>query len=160
MGQVQLQSTPRSLARAKVLNNTQVFFTRTKLCQTSASIFQSYKATCFWHHYYLLFMAYMILKVRLIRSSVQLVSLGRQWSQSSWVAPSMTRRDPGKSGKRMKLGGPFFRRNSKTLTAPSDTEEKQVDLQPKFDLINVFTIDRFHVSLPICLSFSLDQAFF
>ena len=71
----------------------------------------------------------------------------------------MTRRDPGKSGKRMKLGGPFFRRNSKTLTAPSDTEEKQVDLQPKFGLINVFTIDRFHVSLLICLSFSLDQAF-
>ena len=54
----------------------------------------------------------------------------------------------------MKLGGPFFRRNSKTLTAPSDTEEKQVDLQPKFGLINVFTIDRFHVS-----SFFLDQAF-
>ena len=68
----------------------------------------------------------------------------------------MTRRDPGKSGKRMKLGGPFFRRNSKTLTAPSDTEEKQVDLQPKFGLINVFTIDQFHVSLLICLSFSLD----
>ena len=63
----------------------------------------------------------------------------------------MTRRDPGKSGKRMKLGGPFFRRNSKTLTAPSDTEEKQVDLQPKFGLINVFTIDRFHVSKPVKL---------
>ena len=59
----------------------------------------------------------------------------------------------------MKLGGPFFRRNSKTLTAPSDTEEKQVELQPKFGLINVFTIDQFHVSLLNCLSFSLDQAF-
>ena len=63
----------------------------------------------------------------------------------------MTRRDPGKSGKRIKLGGPFFRRNSKTLTAPSDTEEKQVDLQPKFGLINVFTTDRFHVSKPVKL---------
>ena len=42
--------------------------------------------------------------------------------QSSWVAPVITNKDPGKSGNLIKLGGPFFFLNSKTLTAPRDTE--------------------------------------
>ena len=65
---------------------------------------------------------YIVLKVKLTRSSLQLVSRGRQWSQSSCVAPSITNNDPGNSGKRMKFGGPFFFLNSNTRTAPRDTE--------------------------------------
>ena len=66
--------------------------------------------------------AYMIRNVRLTLSSLQLGSLGKQCSQSSCVAPSMTSREPGNNGNLMKLGGPFFLRNSKTLTAPKETE--------------------------------------
>lgn len=65
---------------------------------------------------------YIVLKVRLILSSLQVISRGRQWSQSSWVAPSMSSSDPGNKGNRMKFGGPDFFRNSKTRTAPSETE--------------------------------------
>ena len=58
--------------------------------------------------FYLLSMAYIILKVKFTLSSVQLTSLGKQCSQSSWVAPSMTNKEPGNNGNLMKFGGPFF----------------------------------------------------
>ena len=79
-----------------------------------------------WKHqmflYILLSMANIVRKVKLILSSLQFMSLGRQCNQSSWVAPVITNKDPGKSGNLIKLGGPFFFLNSKTLTAPRDTE--------------------------------------
>ena len=65
---------------------------------------------------------YIVRKVKLTRSSLQFVSRGRQCNQSSCVAPSITNNDPGKRGNRMKLGGPFFFLNSKTRTAPRETE--------------------------------------
>ena len=65
---------------------------------------------------------YIVLKVKFTRSSLQLVSRGRQCSQSSCVAPSITKSDPGKRGKRMKLGGPCFFLNSNTRTAPSEID--------------------------------------
>ena len=52
--------------------------------------------------------AYIVRNVRLTRSSLQFTSLGKQCNQSSWQAPSITSKDPGKSGNLIKFGGPFF----------------------------------------------------
>ena len=69
-------------------------------------------------------MLYIVLNVKLTLSSLQLTSLGKQCNQSSCVAPSITNKDPGNSGNRIKLGGPFFLRNSNTRTAPRETTKK------------------------------------
>ena len=65
-------------------------------------------------------------------------TLGKQCSQSSWTAPSISNKEPGKyiknsftektapgnSGNLMKLGAPAFFLNSNTLTAPKNVHFK------------------------------------